>query len=158
MSRVLSRFLQHVNSINYFSDITDWHKDAGTSKDVSTCVRWLASTYIRQLRSGLPQCCMHEDILGMDGAILPGGFKERPSPQAATHPLPPPGAKPGIARIFSPQTCSTTAPFGTNPVSTYRQKAIASLRARATIMIRRILLPCPFTRPSNHNVSWLLGW
>ena len=76
MSRGLSRFLQQVNFIASFPNNSDWHKNTGTPRDISTCVRWLASTYIRQLRSGLPQCCMHEDILGMDGAILPGGSKQ----------------------------------------------------------------------------------
>ena len=76
MSRGLSRFLRHVNFIASFANTSGWHENTGTSRAISTYVRWLASTYIRQLRSGLPQCCMHEDILGRDGAILPGGLKQ----------------------------------------------------------------------------------
>ena len=114
--------------------------DCRNPEDIFTYVRWLASTYIRQLRSGLPQCCMHEDILGMDGALLPGGSNEAKSIASHTS-VPDPRCLTWNACTFSPQAWAKTAPLGTNPVSTYRHKAMASLRASATIMIRRILLP-----------------
>ena len=49
------------------------------------------------------------------------------------------------------------APSGTRPSSTKRQRAIASLRASATIMIFRTRLLCPAVRSRNQRVSPLFG-
>ena len=50
-----------------------------------------------------------------------------------------------------------SAPSGTRPVSTNLQREMTSLRARATIITRRILPFVPPHRPLNHLLSALSG-
>ena len=52
---------------------------------------------------------------------------------------------------------TSLAPVGTRPVSENRQRAMSSLRARATIITRRILPRDPAVRFSNHSLSALSG-
>ena len=53
---------------------------------------------------------------------------------------------------------ATRASVGTRPVLAYRQRATRSLRARATITLRRIRLGAPAVRVWNYWLSALSGW
>lgn len=57
-------------------------------------------------------------------------------------------------------TAFVVAPFGITPSFRYRHKAIASLRATATMAIRlpRLLLPLPLVRCANQCAMALSGW
>ncbi len=63
----------------------------GGSGDVARAM--IASTYIRQLRSGLPQCCMHGLSLGRDGANLGDGTLAKPTSSHTSDPPTRPGAR-----------------------------------------------------------------
>jgi len=58
--------------------------------------------------------------------------------------------------VVSGYAACTIAPSGTVPLVTYRQSAMTSLRATATIPMRRARLPTP-NRSRNHRVSALCG-
>ena len=53
----------------------------------------IASTYIRQLRSGLPQCCMHGLSLVRDGANLGDGTLAKQTSSHTSDPPTHPGAR-----------------------------------------------------------------
>ena len=87
----------------------------------------IASPYIRQLRYGLPLCCMHGQSREKDGAHLHNGRLARPNLRwvsPATHPtrptLPPKGASEPLARhlAFLVVGGLRIAPCGTMPCST----------------------------------------
>lgn len=72
----------------------------------------------------------------------------------------PPGPAPaasGRAWNFRSRDQSNLAPVGTRPVSTYRHKAINSLRASPTIITLRIRPLAPAVRIAN-QLSGLSGW
>jgi hypothetical protein len=87
----------------------------------------IASPYIRQLRYGLPLCCMHGQSREKDGAHLHNGRLARPNLRwvsPATHPtrptLPPKGASEPLAchLAFPVVGGLRIAPCGTMPCST----------------------------------------
>src|SRR6516162_1387966 len=69
----------------------------------------IASTYIRQLRSGLPRCCLHGRSRRRDGAHLCDGRLASANLRCgptATHPTCTTHTRPGVSELSAPSTLS----------------------------------------------------
>jgi hypothetical protein len=119
--------------------------------------------HIRQLRSGLPLCCLHGRSrrcrTGLIFVTADGETKvENPHNSHSSEPARRTVGASELRMTHATIVVMEHCALRNEPCSGKRQRAITNLRATATIKTRQTRPLCPVDRRANHREIPLLGW